>query len=302
MVNEKLTKNIGYNQKVISQMGQGVTAGFARQIAEQQRVISQMGQGVTAGFARQIAEQQRVISQMGQGVTAGLARQIAEQQGAISQMGQGVTAGFARQIAEQQGAISQMGQGVTAGFARQIAEQQRAISQIGQGVTAGLARQIAEQKGVISQFREKIIHYNVQFKESFNIMDELFSTIQEEFENSESAEETFEWQELSITYLSYCMNMIRELQKIYNALDATKAKAIILDIMTVVSFIITLSSSFKDSPAEIHIHNEYENIKIDTESNGKRTDIYIEKKDSPVEGKQDQEQEEEEWLSGGERT
>lgn len=69
--------------------------------------------------------------------------------------------------------------------------------------------------------------------------------------------------------------------------------------ISLVGSILTIISFLQGNATEIYIHNEYEDVKIEIESSGDKTDIYIKKKDSTTEEEQVNE---DKWLSGGERT
>ena len=181
---------------------------------------------------------------------------------------------------------------------KQIAELQEQRLAWALPVPPSIGKQIAELQYTTLNFRAKIMSDNMPIKESLATMDEVFSTIQQEIENSNLVEEAFTIQGYVMNYLDYT---IKELQKIYNTLETKKARTILLDIMTIISFILSFKSSIIDSPPEVHIHNKYEDIKIDTEIDGERIDMYIEKKGSLNEEKREQE-EGYKWLSGGERT
>ncbi|MEK4404015.1 hypothetical protein MKZ26_06150 [Sporosarcina sp. FSL K6-6792] len=87
----------------------------------------------------------------------------------------------------------------------------------------------------------------------------------------------------------------------YNAITNNNALLQLTTLIGLIGSIITIVSTTQGNSVDvdIHIHNNFEEVKVKTEKYGKKVDIYIEKKELPLEPNS---QDDDKWVSGGDRT
>ncbi|MGK7378335.1 hypothetical protein ACSFXN_10910 [Planococcus sp. 1R117A] len=162
-------------------------------------------------------------------------------------------------------------------------------------------QQVAIQK-IMSSLENTFKVQSFDFSGSLLVMNDVIQDTRFDIETKEKSNLSQVEQEL-ITWLyeqiEIAFSIINSLRNISNAIDTKKAIGHMIALIGFISAIITIVGSIQGNNTEIHIHNQYDNVIIKTETNGDKTDIYIEKKESPLEL---QSEDDDKWYTGGERT
>ncbi|QDQ03041.1 hypothetical protein FOH38_22780 [Lysinibacillus fusiformis] len=180
---------------------------------------------------------------------------------------------------------------------KQFQQQQSEIRKAMESPMKQFQQQQSELSKIISASFMKAYKVNsFSIEGGIAVLDNIIEDIQED---SNSA--TFLTQESEILndFIESYLKLASQVKNGYNAITNNKALLQLTALIGLISSILTIVSFVQGDSVDIQIHNNFENIKIDTETERKKVDIYIEKKELPVEpniGKEDN------WLLGGERT
>lgn len=146
------------------------------------------------------------------------------------------------------------------GFNRQQEAIQKIISSLGSTTkTQSLdlnASLLAMNDAIIGTYND------VESKESFNL--------------SQDEQELITWSYEQIDFFSSIINSLRNMR---NTLDTEWTFGHLLLLLGLIGNLLTIVSSIQGNEIEINIHNNYKDVIIESDTDGNKTDIYIEKKE-----------------------
>lgn len=146
---------------------------------------------------------------------------------------------------------------------------------------------------------------NIYKVNSFNggivVLDNIVDNIQEDLIDKCSRGENYDSYETMDYYIEVYSKLSSKIKNGYKVLRNNEIVKECCFLFGVFGSIVTLATPFiKDNNnLDIHTHNNFENIDINTKIEGKNIEIYIEKKEETI---NDTNEIYDDWLSGGERT
>ena len=180
--------------------------------------------------------------------------------------------------------------------------QREEMTQATRNPLADWNRQREAVQKITSSLKNTLELQTFNFSESLLAMDNVVVDTFFDIETIDKSNPSGIEQEL-ITWLyeqiNFVYNTISYLRNMCKTIETKSAIGHTITMINLVSAIITISGFLLKDNTEIHIHNHHEDVIIESETDGNKSDIYIEKKGAPnklqIENQDD-------WYSGGERT
>ncbi|WP_427137342.1 hypothetical protein [Psychrobacillus psychrodurans] len=290
-----ILERLEQQQKMVDRIAGGNT--ILERLEQQQKMVDRIAGGNT--ILERLEQQQKMVDRIAGGNT--ILERLEQQQKMVDRIAGGNT--ILERLEQQQKMVDRIAGGNT--ILERLEQQQKMVDRIAGGNTI-LERLEQQQKMVEKLIISPIIQTfkadTFQFSDGIAIVDNFFEQVHSDLESQEvdsSSQNNQELKEWLIEFLENSIELINILKKVCNTIDTKKAKTHLITLISLVGSILTIISFLQGNATEIYIHNEYEDVKIEIESSGDKTDIYIKKKDSTTEEEQVNE---DKWLSGGERT
>ncbi|PKG88405.1 hypothetical protein CXF91_10445, partial [Planococcus sp. Urea-3u-39] len=162
-------------------------------------------------------------------------------------------------------------------------------------------QQIELQK-ILSSIESKSKTQSFDFSESLLVVNNVLEDTRIDIETNVTSNPTeFEQELLTWTHeqIEIFFELSNSLRNMCNAIDTKIAGAYIWDLLNKIATIIAIVNFLQANEQDIHIHNYHDDVIIESETDGNKTDIYIEKKEDQHKLKFENDNEK---YSGGEST
>ncbi|QNK86406.1 hypothetical protein H7992_14175 [Sporosarcina sp. resist] len=282
----------------------GASSGVLGQL-EQHRKSMERVTGASSGVLGQLEQHRKSVERV-TGASSGVLGQLEQHRKSVERV-TGASSGVLGQLEQHRKSVERV-TGASSGVLGQLEQHRKSVERV-TGASSGVLRQWEQHRKSMEEFIITPIlkSFNAgtdsfQMSDGVAIVDNYLGHAQSDLESEKLCDSNLNNQDLIewlSAFLENCINQTSRLQKVFNTIDTEKARVYFFGMLTIVSSVLTIISFLQGDTSEVHIHNYDEDVKIETESNGNRTDIYIEKNDSFIEEEQIKE---EQWISGGDRT